>query len=36
MFQEVSEGHPGAVFGTTITRLMHRFRFPRINFAKVG
>lgn len=35
MFKEVSDNHPGAVYGTTITHLMRRFRFPRIDFAKV-
>ncbi len=35
MFKEVSSGERGAVFGTTINHLMRRFRFPRIDFAKV-
>lgn len=35
MFKEVPSGEHGAVFGTTINHLMRRFRFPRIDFAKV-
>lgn len=35
MFKEVATPQEGSVYGTTITNLMRRFNFPRLDFAKI-
>jgi FkbM family methyltransferase len=35
MFQEVPSAREGSVYGTTITNLLRRFNFPRLDFAKI-